>query len=407
MAIGFDCAACGKHFQVKEELAGRRAKCSRCKAVLLIPQPALVASGEDRLAADDDDYRLASVFDEEFGSAPDENKPSETSPCPSCAEPLNPTDVLCVQCGFHLKKRKKIRVSQEEQADAHSRNEPSRRKLDQRKGRKNINLRTFLRGALLSLVGALLGGGIWTAIALTTGYSLGFLAWVIGGLAGLGMLLGHDNEGSVLAGITASVMALVGCVFGKVLWFAFIIGAIGSAMDGYEHEYVASIVAEESIRLQGIAPDEVDEDRLDAEIEKIMPVVQSWSDQQIAARIELYEAADRGEAQQILFNRELTALSKQRSELKQNEAQNIYQKIAPQVTTMSDQQIVTLLNEENRHSEAAAAEIADMPVNDEQSAASLFSLVMVSFLAFGIFGGIFLILGMITAYRVGSGQLAS
>ena len=138
-----------------------------------------------------------------------------------------------------------------------------------------------------------------------------------------------------------------------------------------------------------------------------MPVVQSWSDQQIAARIELYEAADRGEAQQILFNRELTALSKQRSELKQNEAQNIYQKIAPQVTTMSDQQIVTLLNEENRHSEAAAAEIADMPVNDEQSAASLFSLVMVSFLAFGIFGGIFLILGMITAYRVGSGQLAS
>jgi hypothetical protein len=32
---------------------------------------------------------------------------------------------------------------------------------------------------------------------------------------------------------------------------------------------------------------------------------------------------------------------------------------------------------------------------------------MVSFLAFGIFGGIFLILGMITAYRVGSGQLAS
>jgi hypothetical protein len=202
-------------------------------------------------------------------------------------------------------------------------------------------------------------------------------------------------------------MALVGCVFGKVLWLAFIIGAIGSTMDGYEHEYVASIVAEDSIRLQGIAPHEVDEDRLDAEIEKMMPVVQSWSDQQIAARIELYEAADRGEAQQILFNRELTALSKQRSELKQNEAQNIYQKIGPQVTTMSDQQIVTLLNEENRHSEAAAAEIADMPVNDEQSAASLFSLVMVSFLAFGIFGGIFLILGMITAYRVGSGQLAS
>jgi len=406
MAIAFDCASCGKHFEVKEELAGRRAKCSGCKAVILIPQPALVASAEHRLAASDDDYRLASVFDEEFGPASDENKPSETSPCPSCAEPLNPTDVLCVHCGFHLKKRKKIRCSQEEKADAQSQKVLPRRKPNQRQGRKDVNLQTFLRGALLSLTGALLGGGIWTAIALTTGYSVGFLAWAIGGLAGLGMLLGHDNEGSVLAGITASVMALVGCVFGKVLWFAFIIGAIGSTIDGYEHEYVASIVAEESIRLQGIAPDEVDEDRLDAEIEKMMPVVQSWSDQQIAERVELYEAADRGEAYQILFNRELSAISKQLSELNENEAQTIYQKIGPQVATMSDQEIVTLLREQNRHSEAAA-EIADRPVSDEQSAASLFSLVMVSFLAFGIFGGIFLILGMITAYRVGSGQLAS
>ena len=402
MSIGFDCASCGKHFEVKEELAGRKAKCSRCAAILVIPPPVLVHVADHPA---EDEYRLATVFDDEL-----EGAGQTANNCPNCSAALSPEAVLCVHCGFHLKKGKRIDGPQEKVPAMKAPAAASNTKLQRPRGAKNrpsqFNFATYLRGTFFSLLGALLGGGLWTAIALTTGYSLGFLAWVIGGLAGLGMALGYQNDGSVLAGMTAAGMTLVGCVFGKVLWFALYLGAIGSTIDEVDHHYVASIVAEESFRLQGIAPDEVEEDRLDAEIEKTIPRVASWSDQQIAERIALYEDANRSEAYQILFGRELTAIGKRSSDLQQQEALRIYQKLASQVVEMSDQEVVNLLAEESAPPEAAVAARAAAPAEDQQGS-SIFSVVLVAMLAFGIFGGVFLVLGMLTAYRVGSGQMTA
>ncbi|MDE0939586.1 MAG: hypothetical protein OSA43_06485, partial [Pirellulales bacterium] len=41
------------------------------------------------------------------------------------------------------------------------------------------------------------------------------------------------------------------------------------------------------------------------------------------------------------------------------------------------------------------------------AATSLFAMFLLSLLAFGIFGGVFLILGMVSAYRLGSGNLVA
>src|SRR5436853_584698 len=39
MPIQFSCPACGKRYKVADELAGRRAKCKQCQAVMEIPLP--------------------------------------------------------------------------------------------------------------------------------------------------------------------------------------------------------------------------------------------------------------------------------------------------------------------------------------------------------------------------------
>jgi hypothetical protein len=260
---------------------------------------------------------------------------------------------------------------------------------------------------MLSLVFALVGGGLWATISLATDYSLGFLIWAIGGFAGLGMAMVHQDDHGTLAGITAAVMALVGCVFGKAVWLAFYLGVIGSAIEMQDTQYVAEIVAEEAIRLEGMDPEEIDEPRYDAELVKADRIVQSWNEEQVAARIELYEAADRGAAYQILFGRELSALGKKLKDLDRNEAQGIYEKTARQVSMMSDQALVDLLGETNPHREAAATEMATAADNGPQSDASIFSIVMVAFLAFGLFGGVFLVLAMVTAYRVGASRMVA
>jgi hypothetical protein len=73
---------------------------------------------------------------------------------------------------------------------------------------------------------------------------------------------------------------------------------------------------------------------------------------------------------------------------------------------MSDQEVVNLLAEESAPPEAAVAARAAAPEEDQQGS-SIFSIVLVAMLAFGIFGGVFLVLGMLTAYRVGSGQMTA
>jgi tetratricopeptide (TPR) repeat protein/DNA-directed RNA polymerase subunit RPC12/RpoP len=43
MAISFQCASCGKSFQVGQELAGKKAKCSKCGTIIVVP---LATAGE-------------------------------------------------------------------------------------------------------------------------------------------------------------------------------------------------------------------------------------------------------------------------------------------------------------------------------------------------------------------------
>src|ERR1700712_5308029 len=56
MAISFKCGGCAKQYQVKDELAGKRAQCKKCGQVMKIPakpertepiEPNLLGEGDD------------------------------------------------------------------------------------------------------------------------------------------------------------------------------------------------------------------------------------------------------------------------------------------------------------------------------------------------------------------------
>ncbi len=66
----FNCPACGKHLSVKDELAGKNAKCPKCGESVTIP-----AAGD---------------------------APAPTNACPRCSSELDAGAVFCVKCGFNL-----------------------------------------------------------------------------------------------------------------------------------------------------------------------------------------------------------------------------------------------------------------------------------------------------------------
>ena len=91
----------------------------------------------------------------------------------------------------------------------------------------------------LSFVGAAVGGVIgaliWAGIVLATNYEVGFVAWAIGGLVGLGSaLLGGAGRTN---GVVCGVIALLSILGGKYM-------AAQSAVGEYVNEEVDNLYRE-------------------------------------------------------------------------------------------------------------------------------------------------------------------
>jgi ribosomal protein L40E len=82
---------CGKQIKAKPEFAGKRIKCPSCGDVLQLPR--------------DVQQQINPVADllDEIGY---ENASKDT--CPECKSNLPAEAVLCVQCGYHLSKGKRL-----------------------------------------------------------------------------------------------------------------------------------------------------------------------------------------------------------------------------------------------------------------------------------------------------------
>lgn len=84
-----------------------------------------------------------------------------------------------------------------------------------------------LRWLIGGLIGAAIGAAIWVAVGHFTGYEVGWIAWGVGFLAGLGVRATAGNQQGAGPGATAVGMAVLAIVLAK---YAVIVLAVNQAL---------------------------------------------------------------------------------------------------------------------------------------------------------------------------------
>ncbi|HEY3392675.1 MAG TPA: MJ0042-type zinc finger domain-containing protein [Lacipirellulaceae bacterium] len=243
MPIEFACPECHRGYRVKDEFAGKTAKCGKCGHRMRIPQTAQsqsapatssstrapVVAGSPKVAAglpkaptkSSGQSSMSIWLDEELeasqpavASAPKAPKVAGAT-CPACGATLAAGAVLCVACGYDTRTRSKLQTQHLEPAASPAKKSKRRSKLD--------SAASLLRGTVFSFIGAMLGAVIWAVFTYFTLWEHSIIALGLGGLAGLGMALGHDDDDGTIAGIIAAFMSLAGIFAAKVLIIAFVI----------------------------------------------------------------------------------------------------------------------------------------------------------------------------------------
>jgi len=134
------------------------------------------------------------------------------APCPNCSAPLTPGAVLCTGCGYNLKSGKKLKGAAARSATA------------EKASAAAAAVGNYVRGVIFACIGAGIGAALWSGVAIATNYEIGYIAWALGGLAGLGMQIGYGDNNEK-AGLTAAGISLVGIGASKILIVYFILKA--------------------------------------------------------------------------------------------------------------------------------------------------------------------------------------
>lgn len=232
--IKFRCSECDKKLGVPDSAAGKRVKCPQCGSPARVPadgvsespasssSPAAAAKPKaskpqgdwlsDLAAAGEDvspTHAPSTVGERAKGGG---HRPSSSGNssgvCPSCNKPVRPEAVLCINCGESLdggdKARTKVRKAPKQGgaiASAGAAAEASGRLVA-----------TLIAGGIAAAIGA----GIWAGIVMVTGYEIGYVAWGVGLITGIGAVAGAGGQ-SFFTGLVSGGLALGGVIFAKVL----------------------------------------------------------------------------------------------------------------------------------------------------------------------------------------------
>jgi hypothetical protein len=90
MPISLSCPKCKKRFSTPDQYAGKKAKCSQCGQIMVVPTPRQNPTSD----------LVTEMLDEEFGPAPSSPNTAAQNACPSCRRAVAPGSVLCVNCGY-------------------------------------------------------------------------------------------------------------------------------------------------------------------------------------------------------------------------------------------------------------------------------------------------------------------
>jgi hypothetical protein len=287
--VRFPCPQCAASLKVPAQAAGRRVRCKGCGAVVTVPGEKAPAPPITSLPGADDDL-LSGLAAGQVVEAPAEARARSGAspavrPCPACGVALSGNAVLCTTCGYNLQTGRTAGPS--------AVGEAARGALGAVGGLATLGGR-FTRGCLGSAIGAMIGAGIWSGVAHATQYEIGWIAWAVGALAGMGMYLGYGQAGAG-AGLVAAGMSVAGIVAAKLVMFLTIVGpALSMDFDNSEppREQLAALMAAEIAREPDL-PEEASEEEwyaafdaeFDAALERTRPKVDELSDQQVEQRL--------------------------------------------------------------------------------------------------------------------------
>jgi hypothetical protein len=285
--------------------------------------------------------------------------------CPACGAALGGGAVLCVSCGYDTRTRAKLQTHHIDPLAAPGKPAKQRTKLR--------SAASLLRGTIFSFIGAMLGAVIWAVFMYFTMLQSSYIAWGLGGLAGLGMALGHDDDDGTIAGIIAAFMSLVGIVAAKIFFVVIIIavfvGDVVQEADPVEMKrmLLTPSVAGEKLKAKGIDLEEASDEQWEQAEQDAEAELAKLTDEQLDARIE--------------------ALSDEPD--------------ADEDDAGADKQIADAQDAADDAGAVANVDLADeLAEDDEPGAIGMFFKIM-----FSPIDGIFILLAFFTAYSVGSGQV--
>lgn len=259
--------ACGARMKVRASSVGKKTKCPKCQRVFeIVAPPAMVtadpAPSEIGLL---DDLASQEGAAEAISVAP---PAAASKKCPQCGAHVGDA-VMCVMCGHNTATGKSV-------SPAKARTERGVVKAAS----------SFMLGAALSAGFAAVGGVVWFLVVWYLNLEVGYVAWGIGLLAGLGMHLGY-RDANTKAGVVAASMSLASIILAKAAIFGFVMYAVISG-DTNDPElrktFVTAAIAEEVLDERGIESESERENQWDSAWSEAEQRVNSMSPADIEAK---------------------------------------------------------------------------------------------------------------------------
>jgi phosphate/sulfate permease len=135
--------------------------------------------------------------------------------------------VLCINCGYDARTGKSAATA--------STAAPAKKSVLGYAGKKPVGKKkkdymapegSLVLGVVFSAVFALLASVLWIAIAYFSGYSIGYVAALIGVAAGIGMQAGHKGQSQV-GGMIAAAMTLLVILIARLIVLYAIMAKLG------------------------------------------------------------------------------------------------------------------------------------------------------------------------------------
>ena len=211
---------CGKRLKAPAGAAGRKAKCPSCGNVMVVeappPPPPVLDSDVLEEVPPEPSLDFLSNLDElaahEAKAAAVAEANDDRIRCPNCLRAMNRGDMLCVNCGYDVRRGKVHNTTTERPKPASAGFLGLGKKSDSSKKDKLAPQGSLMLGIVMSLAFALVASIPWIVVAYASDRDFYILELVVGFAAGLGMQVGqkgYSTTGGLLAAGSTFVMLIV------------------------------------------------------------------------------------------------------------------------------------------------------------------------------------------------------